>query len=255
MRFSPACAGLNSPEVNIDGKQFSVSARSVKSKFPSVFSTAIMKHIMKNKLFITLVAASLLAFWGQRVFCAEKTDAKAELQELERKINDKFNEGKLAPKDFAEELKEIDTLLTRHKDEKTDEVANIFLLKAMLFFKVFKDADKGVALVRQVKRDFPATAAGKRADDILASIPIHYNGQNAPSLEIIQENVLRHGGETVKDIKVVGLHKEREGAYLVITDRNSNAWGGPYSLLRLESNDWVMNKPGSLFTEYVFIVK
>lgn len=211
-----------------------------------------MKHIMKNRLFITLVAASLLTFWGQRVFCAEKTDAKAELQELEGKIRDKLKEGKRAEKDFADDLKEIDTLLTRHKDEKTDEVANILLLKATLFISVFKDANKGVALVKQLKSDFPATIAGKQgADEILALI--HYNGKNPPSLEIIQKYVLGYGGEAVKGIEVVGLHKEREGAYLVITDRNSNSWGGPYTLLRLESNDWVMNKPGSLFTEYVFI--
>ena len=207
--------------------------------------------IMKNKFFIPLVVASLLTFLGQRAFGAEKTDAKAELQELRGKIDVKIFDGKRAEKDFTEDLKEFDTLLTRHKDEKTEEVAQILLLKAMMFIEVFRDADKGVALVKQLKSDFPETKAAKQADNALASI--HYNGKNPPPLEIMQKYVLRYGGDTVQGIKVVGLHKERDGAYLVITDRHSNNWGGPYTLLRLESNDWVMNRPGSLFTEYVFI--
>lgn len=83
----------------------------------------------------------------------------------------------------------------------------------------------------------------------------HYKGNDPPSLEVIQSNVEGHGGKQISGIKVIGIHKERKGAYLVITDRNSNSWGGPYQLLRLESGKWVMKKPGQLFTQYVFITK
>ena len=76
-----------------------------------------------------------------------------------------------------------------------------------------------------------------------------------PSIDVIQQNVLSQGGQAVQGIKVIGLHKERDGAYLVITDRDSNSWGGPYQLLRLESGEWVMTKPGQLFTQYVVIKK
>ena len=217
---------------------------------------------MKNQFFITLAGVSLLTFFGQRTFCAEKTDAQAELQQsfegqvlqqLEGRIQAKMNEGKRMEKDFTEELKEFDALLARHKEEKTDEVARIVLMKAILF-KQLGDAERGVTLVKQLKSDFPATGVANDADIIFASVEIRCNGKNPPPLEIIQKNVARYGGEAVKDIAVIGLHKEREGAYIVITNRNSNSWGGPYTLLRLESNDWVMNRPGSLFTEYVFIV-
>ncbi|CAN2040996.1 conserved exported hypothetical protein [Candidatus Magnetomoraceae bacterium gMMP-15] len=83
----------------------------------------------------------------------------------------------------------------------------------------------------------------------------NYNGINPPPMQTIQKNVLQYGGQRVQGIGVIGLHKEREGAYLIITDASSDKWGGPYSLLRLESNDWVMNKPGAFFTRYVFILK
>ena len=77
-------------------------------------------------------------------------------------------------------------------------------------------------------------------------------GKSAPpTLEVLQLNVLAYGGEGVKGIKVIGLFKESENKYLIITDRNSDNWGGPYSLLRLESNEWVMTKPGQLFTQFV----
>ena len=80
-------------------------------------------------------------------------------------------------------------------------------------------------------------------------------GRNPPpSIDVIQQNVLNLGGGYVQGIKVIGLHKEREGSYLVITDRSSDKYGGPYKLLRLESGEWVMDKPGALGSHY-FVIK
>jgi len=132
---------------------------------------------MKNKLFIALVGVSLLTFFGQRTFCTEKTDAQAELQrsfegqvfeQLQGRIQAKMNEGKRTENDFTEELKEFDTLLASHKEEKTDEVATILLMKAILF-KHLGDAERGVALLKQLKSDFPTNGVAKDADIIFAS--------------------------------------------------------------------------------------
>ena len=60
-------------------------------------------------------------------------------------------------------------MLAKHKDEKTDDVANILFMKAMLYFQVLDNTDKGVELVQQVKRDFPETKQGKNADEVLKS--------------------------------------------------------------------------------------
>jgi len=64
-----------------------------------------------------------------------------------------------------------------------------------------------------------------------------YKGKEPPSLQIIQKIVpARISGKA----EVIGIHKERDGAYLVITDSSRNAYGGPYQLLRLQSNEWVI---------------
>src|SRR5581483_9452368 len=53
---------------------------------------------------------------------------------------------------------------------KTDDTAQIVLMKAMLYLEVFDDSKKGTALVEDLKRDYPDTKAGKNADGILANI-------------------------------------------------------------------------------------
>jgi peroxiredoxin len=101
---------------------------------------------------------------------AEKSDAADELKDLVTKIQTKLKDGKKSEKDLADELKEFDTLLTKHKDEKSDDVAQILLMEAMLYLQVFENTEKGVELVKQLKRDFPDTKPGQSADQILESI-------------------------------------------------------------------------------------
>jgi len=124
---------------------------------------------MKSKLFVLLAAAALL-LPNSRAFAAEKSAVSDELQGLIKKIQTKLQDEKKTEKDLADELKEFDTLLAKHKDEKTDEVANILNMKAMLYLQVIEDTDKGVEAIKQLKRDFPDTQFGKNADKILDSI-------------------------------------------------------------------------------------
>ena len=107
---------------------------------------------------------------NSRAFAAEKSAVSDELQGLIKKIQTKLQDEKKTEKDLADELKEFDTLLAKHKDEKTDEVANILNMKAMLYLQVIEDTDKGVEAIKQLKRDFPDTQFGKNADKILDSI-------------------------------------------------------------------------------------
>ena len=46
-------------------------------------------------------------------------------------------------------------MLAKNKSEKTDDVAQILLMKSMLYEEVLKDPVKGDALMAQLKRDFP----------------------------------------------------------------------------------------------------
>ena len=124
---------------------------------------------MKSKLLAALLATSLLSM-NQRGFAAERGDASAELQDLVSKVQTKLKEGKKTEKDLGEDIKEFETLLARHKDEKTDEVAQILMMEAMVYLQVLDNAEKAVALVKQLKRDFPETKAGQGADQMLEAL-------------------------------------------------------------------------------------
>lgn len=124
---------------------------------------------MTKLLLVTAAVASLLLF-GERSLAADKADAKTELKALVDKINGKLQEGKKTEKELAEDIKTFDALLERHKGEKTDDVAQILLMKARLYLEVFDDTDKGMQMMKQLKADFPDTEQGKMADKVIASI-------------------------------------------------------------------------------------
>jgi len=128
---------------------------------------------MKRILPFALAAASLLLL-NQMGMSADgeqkpKAQARADLQVLVGKVQEKVNAGKKTEEDYADELKEFDALLLKHKDQKTDDVAQILLMKAMLYIQVLDQTEKGIALIDQLKKDFPDTSQGKKVDDMLAS--------------------------------------------------------------------------------------
>jgi thiol-disulfide isomerase/thioredoxin len=71
---------------------------------------------------------------------------------------------------LAPELKEFDALIEKHKGDKSDAVAKITLMKAMLYVEVLDKSDEGLKLVQQLKQDYPDTEAGKNADLILRGL-------------------------------------------------------------------------------------
>ncbi len=124
---------------------------------------------MKFKL-ITALAVLSLWFTNSRVFAADPSSAQDELKEVITKVQDKIKEGKKTEADLADELKSFDQLLAKHKDEKTDDVAQILFTKAQLYLQVLDNTDKGIALIEQLKRDFPDTKQGQNAEKMIESI-------------------------------------------------------------------------------------
>lgn len=124
---------------------------------------------MKIKLLTGIAALSLL-FASQCSFAAGTNDAETELKDLVGKVKTKLEAGQKSEKDLAPELKQFDDLLAEHKGEKTDIVAQILMMKAMLYLQVIEDDAKGTEALKQVKRDFPDTRAGQAVDKILDSI-------------------------------------------------------------------------------------
>jgi peroxiredoxin len=124
---------------------------------------------MKTQLLTALAILSLL-LPAQGGVAAEKGAAADELKDLVTKVNAKLEQGKKTQADLAPELKEFDALRAKHKGEKTDEVAQIQLMEAMLYLQVLDNTDKGVELIKQLKRDFPDTKPAQNADRILDSL-------------------------------------------------------------------------------------
>ena len=108
---------------------------------------------IRNKLAIVLGVAALLVP-GQRGFAA---DAATELNALVAKINADLTAGKRTEHDLADDLKQFDVLLARHKGEKTDAVAAILYMKAKLYRQVLNNDAKAQELLTQLKTEFKDT--------------------------------------------------------------------------------------------------
>jgi peroxiredoxin len=125
---------------------------------------------MKNLLIVTLTASLLLAAAPGALGAEEKKDAKAQLEELVGKVRTKLGEGKSTEESLAAELKQFDALLAEHQGEKTDDVAQILFMKAMLYDQVLDQQSKGVELLEQLQKDFPDTAQAKTAGQMISAI-------------------------------------------------------------------------------------
>jgi peroxiredoxin len=128
---------------------------------------------MKSKILVAALAASLSLFLRPCAAAdapAASGDVRQELQQLVTKVKAQLQAGKRTEADLAAELKEFDALLAKHSGEKTDDVAQILLMKAMLYIEVFENPAKGADMVRQLKADFPDTTQGRQADRMLAGL-------------------------------------------------------------------------------------
>jgi thiol-disulfide isomerase/thioredoxin len=95
---------------------------------------------------------------------------RAELETLVRSVQDKVALGQASESDLAPELQKFDALLAKENGAKTDEAAQIAFFKALLYFQVFENAEKGTALIKQVKADYPGTPASQQADRVLQTL-------------------------------------------------------------------------------------
>ena len=98
------------------------------------------------------------------------TAAYKDLQALIAKIQLKLSQGARLEVHFPDEIKEFDTLLAKYKAQKTDDVAQILFMKAMLYVQVFSEHGKALSMFKQVKTDFPGTRFANGVDPIVAQI-------------------------------------------------------------------------------------
>jgi thiol-disulfide isomerase/thioredoxin len=126
---------------------------------------------MKTPFFLCLaLTAGLLA---ARVSAQPATTDAAlheKLQALVLQVQTKVHDGKTKEADFADEFKALDNLIAGENGAKTDEASLLIFMKAQLYLEVLNDTDKGVALIKQIKADYPNTKYGTNADRIIDGI-------------------------------------------------------------------------------------
>jgi peroxiredoxin len=137
---------------------------------------------MKKILFLILAAT----FLSLRIYSAE-TDTttnpatadlanpasravEADLKDLVGRINAKLQQDKSRESDLADNLKEFDTLLTKHKDAPATARAEILMAKAQLYMQVLQDPEKALDLLRKIKKDYPAVQINGNMDQIITAL-------------------------------------------------------------------------------------
>ena len=115
---------------------------------------------MKSKLIVSLVSLALL-MPGVRCLAGESSGVASETKDIMSKVQAKLKEGKNTEADLSPELKSLEDLFARHKSEKTDEVAGILNLEAMIYLQVLQNTEKADGLQERIKKDFPDSAPAK----------------------------------------------------------------------------------------------
>ena len=118
-----------------------------------------------KRLFLLLTATALLL---GRLIAAEPapTPAATDLAALEKRVNDKERAGKEQPGDFTEEFAAFDALIAKYAGQKSEDVAEISLSKAILAWELGCAPDVVDKNFLAVAAGFPGTKSASTAERI-----------------------------------------------------------------------------------------
>jgi len=131
---------------------------------------------MKIKLMLSLLVAACGAALSVRAADEPKPAAPVkvsldiETAVLLEKIKAKASTGTVTEAGLADELKTFDRLLSEHKGEKSEGVAQLLILKAVVYLQLIGDLDKAEALFRQLKTEMPESPQAGEVDQALEAI-------------------------------------------------------------------------------------
>jgi thiol-disulfide isomerase/thioredoxin len=100
----------------------------------------------------------------------ETDPVKIELNALVDKVKAKLKAGTTTEAGLAEEIKGFDNLIAKNPTASPDTLAQVALLKAMLYLQVFEDTQKGSALLQKIKTNYPTSKLASKVDGMLAQI-------------------------------------------------------------------------------------
>lgn len=94
----------------------------------------------------------------------------AEFKPLHARIMTKLKAGTRSAEDLAPELTDFNALLAKYHDQKTDDVAEVAFMHALLYAQVLKDEARARQLLTALKTDFPQSERAKAVDRVIESM-------------------------------------------------------------------------------------
>jgi thiol-disulfide isomerase/thioredoxin len=134
------------------------------------FSLALILTVALTGSFTTFAQGTPPAAGGPTANAANSDPLKAQLGQLVGKIQEKLKAGKNTEADFTAELKQFDDLIAKNPTASPDSLAQVAMLKAMLYLQVFENTDKGTALLQKIKTDYPTSKIAGQVDKMLAQM-------------------------------------------------------------------------------------
>ena len=131
---------------------------------------------MNYRIFF-LSLSLLLAFSLTTKAAAQSNDFNTQLKHVADKIRAKTVTWRTPEADLAPELKELDAVYAQHQGGNAEDLASVLMLKATVYWNVVDNSEEGIAVVRQIKKDYPNTSVGRDADRIISSIQQHEEGR------------------------------------------------------------------------------
>src|SRR5215831_12891128 len=111
-----------------------------------------MKYRMSFVFLCLLLLSSLMT-----KAAAQTNDVYTQLKNVADKVRAKRVAWKTPEAELAPELEELDAIYLQHKGENPEDLANVLRLKATVYWSVVDNSDKGIAVIRQIKKDYPNT--------------------------------------------------------------------------------------------------
>ena len=136
----------------------------------SAVLTALILAVPAIRLFAQAAPAPAPAATQAPAAPVPTSGITAEFKVIFEQITTKLKAGQGTESELATDVAALDALLAKHASEKTEEVAMVALMMARLYLEVFENADKGVALLKDIKTSYPNSEIAKNIDQAVAAI-------------------------------------------------------------------------------------
>lgn len=121
-------------------------------------------------LFIALPVTSICAEDAAPAPVAAETGISAEFKPIFEKIVAKLKTGQKTEADLAAETAEIEALLKKYATDKSEAASKVALMQAQLFLEVFENTDKGIALLKAIKVNYPQSEIAQKIDQVVTAL-------------------------------------------------------------------------------------